>query len=139
MELRSLYPTLNRALILPLETDDKTPSGIVVPENVETVSLFKVGLVVHEGSGRQTDHGVFIEPLFRRGDMVLYYKKSGVPVKVNGIEVRVMPEHEIIGHCNAVLYGGLTKENSSLIDDLLAKVQPAPPVTPSSSTYPEEG
>jgi chaperonin GroES len=79
------------------KNEDKTPGGIVIPENArEKVTR---GEVLAVGPGK-FEYGKFFEPLVKRGDKVLFGKYSGTEVKtvsIDGEDLLVMSEDDIYG------------------------------------------
>ena len=91
MKLRPLH---DRVIIKRLDNERKTASGIVIPENVAEKP--DQGEVVAVGNGKVGDDGK-VRPLgVKVGDRVLFGKYSGQTVKVEGDELLVMREEDIM-------------------------------------------
>jgi len=91
MKIRPLH---DRVLIRRLEEERTSPGGIVIPDTATEKPIR--GKVIAVGSGRITEKGD-IRPLdLKKGDTVLFGKYSGTEVKVNGEELVVMREDDIM-------------------------------------------
>jgi chaperonin GroES len=92
MKIRPLH---DRVIVKRLDNERKTASGIVIPENAAEKP--DQGEVVAVGPGKRDDHGKIITPDVKVGDKVLFGKYSGQTVKVDGEELLVMREEDIMG------------------------------------------
>lgn len=96
MKIRPLH---DRVIIRRLEEERTSPGGIVIPDTATEKPV--KGKVIAVGSGRITEKGE-VRPLdIKKGDTVLFGKYSGTEVKVDGEELVVMREDDIM----AVLEG----------------------------------
>lgn len=98
----NLKPLYDRVLIRPIEPEEVTTGGIIIPDTVKEKPIH--GEVVAVGEGRILVDGK-VEPLrVKVGDIVVYSKHGGydaVPIKVNyGEELLVIKESEIVGIVN---------------------------------------
>ena len=92
MKIRPLH---DRVIVKRLEEERKTASGIVIPDNAAEKP--DQGEVIAIGNGKVGDDGK-VRPLdVKVGDRVLFGKYSGQAVKVEGEEVLVMREEDIMG------------------------------------------
>lgn len=92
MELR---PLQDRVVIQRLDEETKTAGGIIIPDShTEKPSQ---GRVIAVGTGYRNVDGTVRSLDVKIGDTVLFGKYSGTPVKVEGKEVLVMKEDEILG------------------------------------------
>ena len=92
MKLRPLH---DRVIVKRLEQETKTASGIVIPDNAAEKP--DQGEIVAVGTGKVLDDGK-VRPLeLKKGDRVLFGKYSGQTVKVDGEELLVMREEDIMG------------------------------------------
>jgi chaperonin GroES len=91
MKLRPLH---DRVIVKRIETERKTASGIVIPDNVAEKP--DQGEVLAVGPGKRDDQGKLIAMALEVGDRVLFGKYSGQTVKVDGDEVLVMREDDIM-------------------------------------------
>jgi chaperonin GroES len=82
-------------LVRRLEDEKKTPGGIVIPDTAAEKPM--QGEVVSVGNGKLQENGE-LRPLdVKAGDKILFGKYSGTEVKVNGEELLVMREDDIMG------------------------------------------
>jgi len=90
----SLRPLHDRVIVKRLDQETKTASGIVIPDNAAEKP--DQGQVLAVGAGKSLDDGK-IRPLeVKVGDKVLFGKYSGQTVKVDGEELLVMREEDIL-------------------------------------------
>jgi chaperonin GroES len=92
MKIRPLH---DRVIVKRLDQERKTASGIVIPDNVAEKP--DQGEVVAVGPGKKDDNGKLIPTDLKVGDRVLFGKYSGQSVKVEGDELLVMREEDIMG------------------------------------------
>ena len=92
MQIRPLH---DRVIIMRLESERTTASGIVIPDNAAEKP--DQGEVVAVGPGRRDEAGKLIEMGVKVGDRVLFGKYSGQSVKIDGEEFLVMREEDIMG------------------------------------------
>ncbi|MFH0351313.1 MAG: co-chaperone GroES [Chromatiales bacterium] len=91
----NIRPLHDRVIIRRLEEDRKSAGGIVIPDTAAEKPM--KGEVVAAGPGKLTDDGK-LRPLdVKRGDQVLFGKYSGTEVKMNGQDLVVMREDDIMG------------------------------------------
>ncbi|MDF2966004.1 MAG: co-chaperone GroES [Rickettsiaceae bacterium] len=92
MKFRPLH---DRIAIKPLAQEEKTAGGIIIPDTAKEKPM--QGEVVAVGKGVRDDKGN-IQPLeVQVGDVVLYGKWAGTEVKVNGQELIIMKESDVMG------------------------------------------
>ncbi|HYF00044.1 MAG TPA: co-chaperone GroES [Planctomycetota bacterium] len=89
-----LKPLADHVVIRPLEAEDRTPGGIVLPDTAKEKST--KGEVVAVGSGRVLPNGRVVSLSVKVGDTVLYSKYAGSEVKVDGKELKIVQESEIL-------------------------------------------
>jgi len=90
----NIRPLHDRVIIKRMEEEKTTPGGIVIPDTAAEKPI--KGEVIAVGKGKSTDSGE-IKPLdVKKGDKVLFGKYSGTEVKVNGDELLVMREDDIM-------------------------------------------
>ncbi|MFD2638028.1 co-chaperone GroES [Piscibacillus salipiscarius] len=89
-----LKPLGDRVIVEVLEQEEKTSSGIVLPDSAKEKP--QEGKVVAVGSGRVTDNGEKVELEVKSGDHVIYSKFAGTEVKQNGNEYLVLRESDIL-------------------------------------------
>jgi len=89
-----IKPVLDYILIEPSEKEEKTVSGIVIPDTAKEKP--QEGTVVAVGPGRFTESGQMIKPMVKKGDKVLYKKWGGNEVKIEGKEYLFVKEEDIL-------------------------------------------
>jgi len=89
-----LRPIDDRVVIEPIESEEVTEGGIVLPDTVKEKPV--QGKIVAVGPGRLLDNGDRLKPSVKKGDVVIYGRYSGSDVKVEGTEYKVMRESEIL-------------------------------------------
>jgi chaperonin GroES len=92
MKIRPLH---DRVLVKRLEEERKTASGIVIPDTATEKP--DQGEVLAVGPGKKDDNGKIIPMGLKVGDRVLFGKYAGQGVKVDGEELLVMREDDIMG------------------------------------------
>ena len=89
-----LKPLADHVVIRPLEAEDKTPGGIVLPDSAKEKST--KGEVIAVGIGKVLPNGRKVTPAVKAGDTVIYSKYAGSEVKVDGKELKIVQESEIL-------------------------------------------
>lgn len=89
-----LKPTEDRLLVKRVESESKTSGGIIIPDNAKEKPM--QGVVVAAGEGRRADNGSLIPMSIKEGNTVLFAKWSGTEVKVNGEDLLVMKESDVL-------------------------------------------
>jgi chaperonin GroES len=92
MKIRPLH---DRVIVKRMEEERKTASGIVIPDTAAEKP--DQGEVIAVGAGKRDDKGSLIPMDVRKGDRVLFGKYAGQTVKVEGEELLVMREEDIMG------------------------------------------
>jgi len=92
MQIRPLH---DRVLVEPLEAEEKTAGGIIIPDTAKEKPM--EGKIVAVGSGSKNEDGK-VSPLdVKKGDRILYGKWSGTEVKVDGGDYLIMKESDVMG------------------------------------------
>lgn len=91
----SFQPLYDRVAVEPLEHEEKTSGGIIIPDSAKEKPL--EGKVVAVGKGLRKDNGDFSPLEVKVGDIVLYGKWAGTEVKINGMNLMIMKESDIMG------------------------------------------
>ena len=91
----SLRPLHDRVLVQPLESDTKTAGGIIIPDTAQEKP--QEGKVIAAGSGKRGDDGSVTPMDVKKGDRVIYGKWSGTEVKIDGEDLMIMNETDIMG------------------------------------------
>ena len=92
MKIRPLH---DRVVVKRMEEERKTASGIVIPDTAAEKP--DQGEIIAVGAGKKDDKGNHIALDVKVGDRVLFGKYSGQTVKVDGVELLVMREEDIMG------------------------------------------
>jgi chaperonin GroES len=90
----ALRPLHDRVIVKRLDNERKTASGIVIPDSAAEKP--DQGEVLAVGPGKQTEDGKVLKMDVKVGDKVLFGKYAGQTVKVDGEEVLVIREEEIL-------------------------------------------
>ena len=91
----AIRPLHERVLVRRLESNKKTAGGIVIPDTAAEKPM--EGEVVSVGNGKLLDNGELRALEVNAGDKILFGKYSGTEVKVDGEELIVMREDDIMG------------------------------------------
>ncbi len=87
-------PLEDRVVVEPKEAEDKTASGIILPDTAQEKP--QEATVVAMGPGKASDSGTIVKMTVKVGDKVLYGKYSGTEVTVNGKDYLIMRESDIL-------------------------------------------
>lgn len=87
-------PLQDRILVKRLESEDKTASGIIIPDNAKERPM--EGKVIAVGAGKVLDNGERRKPEVAEGDMVIFGKYSGSEVKIDGVEHLILKEDDLL-------------------------------------------
>jgi chaperonin GroES len=90
-----IRPLSDRILVKRVAGEEKTASGIIIPDNAKEKPM--EGLVVAVGSGKTLDDGKVKTPDVKVGDKVLFGKYAGSEVKLDGEEHLILREDDILG------------------------------------------
>ncbi|WP_144152674.1 co-chaperone GroES [Paraburkholderia sp. BCC1885] len=90
----SLRPLHDRVIVKRLDQETKTASGIVIPESAAEKP--DQGEVLAVGPGKRDGDGKRIEPDLKVGERVLFGKYAGQQVKVDGTDLLVLREEDIV-------------------------------------------
>jgi chaperonin GroES len=88
-------PLQDRVIVKRLESEEKTKSGIIIPDNAKEKPM--EAEVVAVGNGKLLDNGTLVKPSVKEGDRVLIGKYSGSEIKIGGVEHVILKEDEIYG------------------------------------------
>jgi len=88
-----INPLSDRVVVMPEEVDEKTASGIILPDTAKEKP--QMGQIVAAGPGKISDNGNTVEMTLKAGDKVLYGKYSGTEITLNDNEVLIMRESDI--------------------------------------------
>ena len=88
-------PLHDRVLVRRIEGEDKTKGGLIIPDTAKEKPA--EGEVIAVGAGARKDSGELIAPGVKVGDRVLFGKWSGTEVTLEGKELLIMKEGDIMG------------------------------------------
>lgn len=92
MKFRPLH---DRVLVKRLDSDTKSAGGIIIPDTAQEKPM--EGKVVSVGSGARGEDGKVVKLDVKKGDRILFGKWSGTEVKVDGDDLLIMKESDIMG------------------------------------------
>ena len=88
-------PLHDRVLVRRVQSDEKTKGGLIIPDSAKEKPA--EGEVIAVGEGARKDSGELIAPSVKAGDRVLFGKWSGTEVTIDGAELLIMKESDILG------------------------------------------
>ena len=91
----ALKPLHDRVLVRRVESDEKTAGGLIIPDSANEKPA--EGLIVAAGEGARKDNGELIAMAVKEGDKILFGKWSGTEVTIDGEELLIMKESDILG------------------------------------------
>jgi len=100
-------PLGDRVVVRRVQEDQKTPGGIIIPDSAQEKP--QEGEVIAVGPGALDEHGKRVTPEVKPGEFVLFGKWSGTEVKVDGEDLLIMKESDIMG----ILEGRATKSKKA--------------------------
>lgn len=90
----NVKPLADRVLVRPLEAEEKTAGGIIIPDNAKEKP--QKGEIVAVGEGKISDSGQKIAMSLKSGDKVLYGKYSGTEISIEGEDYLIMRESDVL-------------------------------------------
>ncbi|SFD12633.1 co-chaperone GroES [Tropicimonas isoalkanivorans] len=91
-------PLHDRVLVERVESEEKTAGGLIIPDSAKEKPA--EGLVVAVGAGAKDESGQRIAMDVKEGDKILFGKWSGTEIKLDGKELLIMKESDILGVIN---------------------------------------
>ena len=88
-------PLHDRVVVRRVEADTKTAGGIIIPDSAQEKPA--EGEIVSVGSGARDESGKLVELDVKAGDRILFGKWSGTEVKIDGEDLLIMKESDIMG------------------------------------------
>ena len=88
-------PLHDRVVVRRVEADEKTAGGIIIPDTAKEKPA--EGEVIAVGPGARDERGTIIAPSLQPGDRVLFGKWSGTEVRIDGEDLLIMKESDILG------------------------------------------
>ncbi len=104
LRMANFRPLHDRIVVRRLTAEEKTSGGIIIPDTVKEKPM--EGEVVAVGAGARNDAGALVPPDVKAGDRVLFGKWSGTEVKLDGEDLLIMKETDIMG----VIEGGAAQK-----------------------------
>jgi len=100
-------PLHDRVVVRRLEAEEKTSGGIIIPDTAKEKPM--EGEVIAAGPGARDDQGKLLPLDVKAGDRILFGKWSGTEVKLDGEELLIMKESDIMG----IIEGGAAKRKAA--------------------------
>ncbi len=88
-------PLHDRVVVKRLESDEKSAGGIIIPDTAKEKP--SEGEVIAVGPGEMTEDGKLKRMNVKKGDKILFGKWSGTEVKLDGLDLLIMKESDIMG------------------------------------------
>ena len=104
MKFRPLH---DRVVVRRLDADEKTAGGIIIPDTAKEKPM--EGEIVAVGPGARNEQGQLVTLDVKAGDRILFGKWSGTEVKIDGEELLIMKETDIMG----IIEGGVAKKKAA--------------------------
>ncbi len=92
MKVRPLH---DRIIVQRMEEEEKTAGGIIIPDTAKEKP--QQGKVVSVGNGKRLENGEVVPMQIKAGDRVLFSKYSGTEIKIEGEELLIMREDDVLG------------------------------------------
>jgi len=105
--MMSIRPLHDRVIVKRIEEEEKTAGGIIIPDTAKEKPTR--GEVVAVGPGARDDHGKIIPLDVKPGDIVLFAKWGGTEIKLDGQEVLILKESDLL----AVIEGANKKKKAA--------------------------
>ncbi|EPX87330.1 Co-chaperonin GroES (HSP10) [Rubellimicrobium thermophilum DSM 16684] len=93
--MASFKPLHDRVLVRRVQSEEKTKGGLIIPDTAKEKPA--EGEVIAVGEGARKDSGELIAPSVKPGDRILFGKWSGTEVTLDGEELLIMKESDILG------------------------------------------
>ncbi|MGE5549224.1 MAG: co-chaperone GroES [Bacteroidota bacterium] len=90
----TVQPIADRVLVKPLETEDRSKGGVIIPDTAKEKP--QMGEVMAVGPGKIQENGQRLAPEVKKGDKILYTSYAGTEVKVDGEKYLLMRESDIL-------------------------------------------
>ena len=88
-------PLHDRVVVKRVESDEKTKGGLIIPDSAKEKPA--EGEIVAVGEGARKDSGELIKPSVKKGDKILFGKWSGTEITLDGEELLIMKESDVLG------------------------------------------
>lgn len=90
----NLKPLYDRVIVKPIEADEVSAGGILIPDNAKEKPT--KGEIVAVGEGKALDNGSLRAPKVKVGDKVIYGQYAGSSYKLEGVEYKIVKEDDIL-------------------------------------------
>ena len=97
-------PLHDRVVVKRITAEEKTAGGIIIPDTAQEKPM--EGEIIAAGPGARNENGQLVALDVKAGDRVLFGKWSGTEVKINGEDLLIMKESDIMG----IIEGGASKK-----------------------------
>ena len=104
MKFRPLH---DRVVVRRLDAEEKTAGGIIIPDTAKEKPM--EGEIVAVGPGARNEQGQLVTLDVKAGDRILFGKWSGTEVKIDGEDLLIMKESDIMG----IIEGGAAKKKAT--------------------------
>jgi chaperonin GroES len=101
-----IKPLHDRVVVRRIDEEERTPGGVIIPDTAKEKPM--QGEVLAVGPGARDESGKRIAPDVKEGDTILFGKWSGTEVKLDGEELLIMKESDIMG----IIEGGAAARKS---------------------------
>lgn len=91
----AVKPLDDRVLVKPIEAENKTESGLYLPDTAKERPVR--GKVISVGPGKRLDNGQRAAMSVKKGDTVVYGKYAGTEVEIKGVKHLILRESELLG------------------------------------------
>ena len=95
MATSNFRPLHDRVVVRRVESEEKTKGGIIIPDTAKEKP--QEGEIIAVGSGARDESGKLVPLVVKAGDRVLFGKWSGTEVKLDGEDLLIMKESDIMG------------------------------------------
>jgi chaperonin GroES len=99
IEVAKFRPLHDRVLVRRVKEEEKTKGGIIIPDTAQEKP--QEGEIIAVGPGGRDEAGKLIELDVKVGDRILFGKWSGTEVKIDGEELLIMKESDVLGIIDA--------------------------------------
>ncbi|MDD7473066.1 MAG: co-chaperone GroES [Bdellovibrionota bacterium] len=93
--MSNIRPLQDRLIVRRLDSEEKTAGGLYIPDSAKEKP--QQGEVVAVGKGKVKEDGTVIPMDIKKGDKILFGKYSGTEIKLDGEELLIMREDEVLG------------------------------------------
>ena len=93
--MSNIRPLQDRLIVRRLDSEEKTAGGLYIPDSAKEKP--QQGEVIAVGKGKVKEDGTVIPMDIKKGDKILFGKYSGTEIKLDGEELLIMREDEVLG------------------------------------------